>query len=129
MNTRNNKFNLTTFFLFMNSIAYKQLYVFTGLFLIIIMSPKALCISHPHMIVTESEYAGLQARATQWPWSVMKTKAIDDATHLTYNPAESYQTKCYRAQDIASSCALAYILDPDNRPALFGFRAMWTKMD
>jgi len=88
MNTRNNKFNLTTFFLFMNSIVYKQLYVFTGLFLIIIMSPKALCISHPHMIVKESEYTELQARAAQWPWSVKGNKSNEFLEFLNTHRVE-----------------------------------------
>ena len=71
--------------------------------------------ARPYMIVTEADYSSLQARAAQWPWSVMKTKAIYDASHLTYDANASFQTKCNTAKDIASSCALAYILDPANR--------------
>ena len=87
-----------------------------SLLLLVFISQKVFATSHPHIIVNDTAYAELQARAEQWPWSVMKSKAISDANSLTYNPSEGYSSKCYRAQDIASSCALAYILDPDNRP-------------
>ena len=71
----------------------------------------------PSIIVRESEYEALRARASQSPWSNMKTAAISDAGTLTYDPGITPygKGKCMRLRDIVSSNALAYILDPDNK--------------
>ncbi|WP_168433004.1 heparinase II/III domain-containing protein [Pontiella sulfatireligans] len=84
--------------------------------------------THPHIIVTEPEFAQLRARSGKWPWSAMKEKAIHDATNLSFprteevapptgrdKPIAAYELDCYRIQDIVSACALAYILDPDHK--------------
>jgi hypothetical protein len=84
-------------------------------FIFFIVDSAISAVPHPHMIVKESEYEIFRSRSHQWPWSVMKSKAISDAQSLSYNKASSYDPKCYRAQEIASACALAYILDPDNK--------------
>ncbi|UCH64175.1 MAG: T9SS type A sorting domain-containing protein [Fidelibacterota bacterium] len=115
MNNKGCKFNIRTSSWFTSPFSYKPSRIIIGLLMLIAMSANASEITHPHIIVKESEYAELQARAENWPWSVMKSKAISDATSLTFNPSDGYSTKCYRIQDIASSCALAYILDPANR--------------
>ncbi len=75
----------------------------------------SLGVTHPHMIVKTSEYAALQARAQNWPWSAMKTKAIANVQNVYYQTTSPLGTTCSRAHVIASSCALAYILDPGNR--------------
>lgn len=98
----------------MNLSRVKYLKILIGLILLVVMSQKAFGITHPFIIVKQSEYAELRARAEDWPWSVMKVKAIEDATSLTYNPNESLPSKCVSARGIASTCALAYILDSGN---------------
>ncbi|UCE17206.1 MAG: heparinase II/III family protein [Gemmatimonadota bacterium] len=85
-----------------------------GLILLFVLSQRAFGITHPFIIVKQSEYAALRARAEDWPWLVMKSKAIEEAKSLAYNPDESLPSKCVRAREIASACALAYILDPGN---------------
>jgi hypothetical protein len=87
----------------------------TLLLLGIMSYQNAAGVTHPHIIVNESEYPNLQIRSENWPWSVMKEKAIYDAKNLNHNPGVSYSGKCTRTHDIASACALAYILDVDNR--------------
>ncbi len=72
-------------------------------------------VTHPHMIVRESDYGLLQARAQNWPWSEMKRKAIVDAGTLNYRAGDSFIARCMRVHEIAGACALAYILDPDSR--------------
>ncbi|UCH62604.1 MAG: hypothetical protein JSU77_12530, partial [Fidelibacterota bacterium] len=116
MNNKGSQFNIKTFSWSTSLFSFKPSQIVIGLLLLFTINTSISGAERPYMIVKESEYAGLQARATQWPWSVMKTKAISDANSLTYNPGGRYGSKCTRAHDIASSCALAYILDPDNRP-------------
>jgi hypothetical protein len=84
---------------------------------LLIISKSILAITHPHIIVKESEYAELQGRAVSEPWLTMKTKAMQGALTLVYDPNMEYEEKCWQAQDIASSISLAYILDPNNRAA------------
>ena len=92
----------------------KRIFIFNFIFLLIV-SQSLLAITHPHVIVKESEYAGLQGRAVTEPWFTMKAKALQDAVTLVYDSNAAYEEKCWAAQDIAGSIALAYILDSDNR--------------
>jgi len=71
--------------------------------------------THPFMLVSESEYAELQSRASQEPWKTWKTTAIADAGSLTYSTGAAYSTRCTQMRDIMESCALAYILDLSKR--------------
>ena len=82
--------------------------IITGLLLCTPFNQNLYGIEHPYVIVQESDYSELRARAANWPWSVMKTRAINDATNLKYDPNASYNDKCYKiAPNIAGSCALA----------------------
>ncbi len=71
---------------------------------------------HPFMIVRTAEYEALRARSLRWPWSIMKSKALSDAKNLADVPGADITARCERIHAMASSCALAFILDPDNRP-------------
>ena len=72
--------------------------------------------SHPFMIVKESEYESLRAKAGEWPWSVMKEKAVDYARNkVEYNPDLIFIRKCYITYHIVNALALSYILDPENK--------------
>ncbi|UCE08126.1 MAG: heparinase II/III family protein, partial [bacterium] len=83
--------------------------------LLVVINQKALGLTHPHIIVKESDYPNLRTRSEKLPWSAMKSKAINDAKNFNYDSGASYSSKCTRAHDIASACALAYILDPNSR--------------
>ena len=74
-----------------------------------------LAIEHPHIIVRESEYDELRSRASRWPWSVMRQKAIRDARQLDFDFATDDRSQHDQAQSLASSLALAYVLDPAHR--------------
>jgi hypothetical protein len=76
--------------------------------------------ARPFLLVRSSQFAELQSRASQMPYSAMKTDAINTCTNLQYNAGEtpcagtSYNdTHCIR--NIMSACALAYIVDPSNK--------------
>jgi hypothetical protein len=71
--------------------------------------------THPFLILKETEFAELQALATQSPWREMKATAISDATHLVYEPTEGYKKKSGRLGQIVNANALSFILDPVNR--------------
>jgi hypothetical protein len=72
--------------------------------------------AHPFLLVQESEYAALRTLAESAPWSVMKARAIRDATgFIVYDPTESYGSRCLDGTAIISASALAYILDDVNK--------------
>ena len=80
-----------------------------------VLMPTCLLAAHPFLIVTEANYPELQSRASTQPWTDMKGEAISDAGSITFNTGSDYVTQSGQMDDIASTCALAYILDPTNR--------------
>jgi len=77
--------------------------------------PPPLPTDHPYLLVTESDFPAMQQRALSEPWASAKTRALQDATTLTYDYGMDVRDKSARFVAMASSNALAYILDPDNR--------------
>ena len=67
--------------------------------------------SHPHIIIKKSEYDSLRQRSTQWPWSVMKTKANQTYHDINFDPDLDYYEKCSAAFKLAGAAALCYILN------------------
>ncbi|MCK4752979.1 MAG: DUF5011 domain-containing protein [Planctomycetes bacterium] len=85
-----------------------------GVFFVIFTVCGFVQAEHPFLIVSESDYPGLRALSSEWPWSDMKEDAISDIMNLSYNPNESdYKQKAYRMADIVEAGALACILEPD----------------
>ena len=70
---------------------------------------------HPHIVIKESEYDSLRQRSTQWPWSEMKTKAIQAYHDVNFDPELDYSEKCAAAFELAGAAALCYILDDPGR--------------
>lgn len=75
--------------------------------------------THPFLLVSKSDFAALQKRASQVPWTEMKKKAIEHAldqnnAYANYLDREPL-VRASVLSDIMSSTALAYILDPENR--------------
>ena len=70
-----------------------------------------------HILVQESEYANWQSLASQpGIWQDMKADAIISSNSLSYDTGISgFGERNYRLRDVASTNALAYILDPANR--------------
>jgi hypothetical protein len=68
--------------------------------------------AHPFIIVREAEYDSLRARASRWPWSVMKQKAMEAISTLRYHADATRYRKAMLVHDLGSACALARILDP-----------------
>lgn len=82
---------------------------------------NAQAVTHPFLIVKESDYSALQAKAAQAPWGGWKANAISKST-LVYNSSPTVlvgnnvvRTKSENMRNIVSGGALAYILDPVNR--------------
>jgi|GEM_PF-3531792 len=74
---------------------------------------QAQTVTHPFLIVKESDYPALQAKTASLPWSKWKTNAISKSA-LTYDSAASdIRSKAFRMRDIVSGGALAYILETD----------------
>ena len=71
--------------------------------------------SHPHIIIKKSEYDSLRQRSAQWPWSVMKTKAIQTYHEINFDPELGYNDKCSAAFDLAGAAALCYVLNESGR--------------
>lgn len=116
----------------MKSILKRRLNLSTGLTTIIAALVILLCNAgncallaqaskaHPFLLVSKSDFAALQKRADHAPWSEMKQKAIEFALDKN-NAYSNYLDRepLVRASvlsDIMSASALAYILDPENRP-------------
>ena len=74
-------------------------------------TPAILQAAHPFLIVTEANYTQLQSRAAASPWSTMKSQACSNCKTLVFNTSADYKTQTHQMDDIASTCALAYILD------------------
>ena len=70
---------------------------------------------HPFLIVKKSQYAELQARASNWPWNVVKADAISKINSAYYNASADYDTRGYQMSKPLNAGCLAYILDPENR--------------
>ena len=76
--------------------------------------------SHPHIIIKKSEYDSLRQRSTQWPWSAMKTKAVQTFQAINFEPELNYYDKCSAAFDLAGAAALCYILNDSDRAQFIG---------
>jgi hypothetical protein len=76
--------------------------------------------SHPHIIIKKSEYDSLRLRSAQWPWSAMKTKAVQTFQAINFEPELSYYDKCSAAFDLAGAAALCYILNDSGRAQFIG---------
>jgi len=69
----------------------------------------------PFMIVDESEYDALRAlAASPGPWQTMRSSAISYMNSYSYSESDSLDTRINRMNNLCSSGALAYILDPAN---------------
>ena len=71
---------------------------------------------HPFLIVRKQNYTNLQARAARSPWKEQKAEVLSLARTLICNPAEGMRAWSEKLARIFSTTALAYILDPQNRP-------------
>jgi hypothetical protein len=69
----------------------------------------------PFMIVSSAEYDTLRARASRWPWAIMKANALRTADTLRMLKDSSLYRKTALVHDLGSACALAYILDPGRK--------------
>ncbi len=87
--------------------------------LVLVSTPAVLQAAHPFLIVTEANYPELQSRAAAAPWSAMKSSACSDCLAIVFDTGTDYVTQTHQMDDIASTCALAYILDTNtaNRSA------------
>lgn len=74
-------------------------------------------IPHPSLLVTDAEIAGLRARATQSPYSEIRSQAINIANTQTLSAeattAANIKDRALRQADIMSATALAYLLETD----------------
>ncbi len=86
-----------------------------SILILLLVTSNLIANNHPYMIVRESEYDSLRAKASLWPWSSMKNLAINTSNNKTYNPSASYYKMCNDSYTLAGACALAYILDSENR--------------
>ena len=88
-----------------------------GLLLIIALTlaPALPAQERPFILVSESDYPELRARAAAEPWATMKADAIDDVMNLSYDPAVGdFKDRCELVHAFAASAALAVIVDPDH---------------
>ena len=97
----------------MNSTARFRLFLPIVFFILPVQIPA---IEHPHMLVREHEYAALRVKSERWPWLIIKQKALYHAARLHYDPSLSFSVNAYeQVPRLAGACALAYMLDPDQR--------------
>ena len=68
--------------------------------------------AHPFLITKRSEFATLQARASQVPWSGMKAQAEKDCANLSYVTTATTKELGESYRDIMGACSLMYVLDP-----------------
>jgi hypothetical protein len=73
--------------------------------------------AHPFLIVSKQDYTELQARAASSPWKEQKEAVLSLAATLVCKPADGIRAWSETLARILSTTALAYILDPQNRPA------------
>jgi hypothetical protein len=85
---------------------------------------EAQAVTHPFLIVNESSYSALQAKATLAPWSDWKTNAISKSA-IIYDPTPTtlvgnniIRTKSEAMRNIVSGGALAYILSTNDTDRL-----------
>ena len=84
---------------------------------IVVLASASLFSQVPHrpfMLVSPSDYDSLRTRATRWPWSVMKARAIDSAEKSSRVGLPGLHRKTVLTHDLGSACALAFVLDPDH---------------
>jgi hypothetical protein len=72
-------------------------------------------VKHPFLIVKESDYPALRARAAKSPWKEMKADAIACVKKARFDPKADCYKRCNQMSEITGAGALAYILDPDNK--------------
>ena len=94
----------------------QTIFIVLGIFFLQCLSGQA----HPHIIINKSEYDSLRQRSAQWPWSVMKTKAIQTFQGINFEPELNYYEKCSAAFDLAGAAALCYILNVSGRAQYLG---------
>jgi len=70
---------------------------------------------HPFLIVKKGDYALLRKRAARSPWKEMKASALHDAQGIDYAPTRDVHRSAMLVKNVVSSCALAYILNPDKK--------------
>ncbi|MCF6176977.1 MAG: hypothetical protein L3J71_14550 [Victivallaceae bacterium] len=84
------------------------------LFIITMIYGNAFTQTHPFMLCNESMYDELRARASQEPWSSMKSEALIGVNSTFPSSGTAYE-KHYAIRKITMCGALAYILDPANK--------------
>ena len=89
----------------------QTIFIVLSLFLLQCLSGQP----HPHIIIKKSEYDSLRQRSAQWPWSVMKTRAIQTYHDNNYDPGLSYYDKTSVTFDLAGAAALCYVLNDSGR--------------
>ncbi|MCD4824822.1 MAG: hypothetical protein K8S55_09445 [Phycisphaerae bacterium] len=75
---------------------------------------------HPRLIVKESDYAALRARAGKSPWKEMKANAISHINSHSYSRGSTPGPGFSSMSHIVRAGALAYILDPANKASYKG---------
>ncbi len=89
--------------------------IFVLFFSILGLYHEAFSLDHPHMIVQKQDFSSMEEKQKEWPWSVMKEKAITTAKSMNYNSTWTLDKKCTRIHEMASAIALAFILDQESR--------------
>lgn len=85
----------------------------TAGFLLAVFAPGSVFGAHPFLIVTESMYPDLQKRGENSPWTERRADAINTSNAGFGTISGSSYT---RFRKCISATAVAYILDPPNRP-------------
>ncbi len=72
---------------------------------------------HPFLLVTQGQYADLQARAERPPWKDMKEAALRAVPESNWDrwSSQSPERRALAIQRTTSVCGLLYILDPGRR--------------
>jgi hypothetical protein len=74
-------------------------------------------LQRPFMIVSKADYDSLRIRASRWPWSIMKAKAVRTVRAAILVTDTSLYRKTVLAHTLGSAAGLAYVLDPGRRSA------------
>lgn len=84
--------------------------------------PAEETLEHPFLLVYESEYEEMRARADREPWKSMKESALNAAADISSfdpNPEMSlFSERVGKLGSEVSAAALAYILDPGKQGVL-----------
>lgn len=108
--------NVVLQFRFAGGIVANYRAILLVLLLSLMPASNAAVNQRPHIIVRKGEYSELSSRSHKWPWNVMAEKAVETARTISYCETSSYNQLCYSTiPELAGACALAYILDPENR--------------